>query len=102
MKSHLRKVVGDHKLSYEEISTIVTQVEACLNSRPLAPIPDPNKGIEVLTPGHFIIGRPLTSLPDPESSHQDISLIKRWHLVQAMVRHFWRRWSTEYLVTLSL
>ena len=88
MKLHLRKVIGDTKLSFEELYTLLTQVEACLNSRPLAPSPDPNECMEVLTPGHFLIGKPLQSLPDPSASYQLISLLKRWHLVQAITRHF--------------
>ena len=57
--------------------------------------------LEALTPGHFIIGQPLEALPDPSESYLSISLLKRWHLVQLFVRHFWQRWSTEYLATLS-
>ena len=29
-----------------------------------------------------------------------MSLLRRWHLCQSLVRHFWKRWSTEYLSTL--
>ena len=29
-----------------------------------------------------------------------MSLLRRWHLSQSLVRHFWKRWSTEYLSTL--
>ena len=97
MKTHLRRVIANNKLSFEEFSTILTQVEACLNSRPLAPLPCDDDGIEALTPGHFLIGRPLESLPDPSFSYRSVSLLRRWHLCQALVRHFWQRWSTEYL-----
>ena len=102
MKKHLKCVISDHKLTFEELSTVLSQVEACLNSRPLTPLPDSEDCIEVLTPGHFLIGQPLEALSDPSGSyHQPISLLRRWQLVQSTVRHFWKRWSAEYLITLT-
>ena len=95
MKSHLKKVVGDSKLTFEELTTVLSQIEACMNSRPL--IPDPcDDGIEPLTPGHFLIGRPLGALPDPSSSYQSMSILRRWNLCQTLTRHFWKRWSRDY------
>ena len=92
-KYHLRRMIGTQRLDYQEFSTVATQVESCLNSRPLTTTtshsPD---GIMVLTPGHFLIGRPLRAYPDT-----DVSLHRRWTLCQAIVQHFWRRWSAEYL-----
>ena len=88
------------KFIFEELTTLLTQIEAVLNSRPLVPLPSDDDGIEALTPGHFLIGRPLESIPDPSSSYGSLSILRRWHLVQALVRHFWKRWSREYLVTL--
>ena len=59
------------KLTFEELSTILIQVEACLNSRPLVPINSPDDdGIELLIPGHFLIGKPITALPDPQFSYK--------------------------------
>ncbi len=63
-KTHLRKILGEVKLTYEEMSTVLSQIEACLNSRPLVPLNNEDDGIEALTPGHFLIGRPLKALPD--------------------------------------
>ena len=64
MKTHLRHVISDVKLTFEEFTTILAQVEAVLNSRPLVSMPCDDDGIEPLTPGHFLIGKPLESLPD--------------------------------------
>ena len=100
-KLHLRCVVGEIKLTFEELTTVLTQIETCLNSRPLVPLPNSEEGFEALMPGHFLVGRPLELLPDPSSSYRSMSLLRRWNLCQALVRYFWKRWSTEYLVTLQ-
>lgn len=60
-KHHLRRVVGNSHLTYEEFSTVLAQIEAVLNSRPIHPMSaDPND-LRPLSPGHFLIGRPLTA-----------------------------------------
>jgi hypothetical protein len=59
-------VVGNVKLTFEEFSHILTQVEACLNSRPSIPASTADDdGIETLSPSHFLIGKPLAAFPDP-------------------------------------
>lgn len=75
MKMHLKRIVGNSKLSFEEFCTVLAQIESCLNSRPLVALPSGEDAIEALTPGHFLIGRPLESLPDPPSSYRSISLL---------------------------
>ncbi len=97
VKTHLRRVVRDVRLTFEELTTLLSQVEACLNSRPLAPLPDSDDGFEALTPGHFIIGRPLEAIPDPSSSYQTVSLLRSWRLCQSLARQVWQLWSTEYI-----
>ena len=102
MKTYFRKVTANVKLTYEEASTVLIQIEACLNSRPLTSVLTDNEGIEVLTPGHFLIGQPLMAVPDPPSSYNtSITLLRRWQLCQSIVRQFWSRWSCEYLINLN-
>ena len=48
MKKHL-KVTGEVKLTYEELSTVMAQIEACLNRRPLILLPSDKEGIEVFS-----------------------------------------------------
>ena len=88
MKAHLKCVIGETKLTFEKFATILTKVEACLNSQPLTPLSCDGDTIEPLTPGHFLIGRPMEALPDPPDSYRSISLLRRWHLCQLVVRHF--------------
>ena len=100
MKAHLKRILGDVRLTYEELSTLLTQIEACLNSRPLIPLPNDDDGIEALTPGHFLVGKPLMALPEV-TSNNSISLLKRWQLCKSLLRHFWKRWSSEYISQLG-
>ncbi len=48
-KTHFKKVVGSTKLTFEEATTVLTQVKAY--SRPLVPLPFDDDGVEALTPG---------------------------------------------------
>ena len=70
LKTHLHRIVGNSRLTFEELTTVLSQIEGCLNSRPLGVIPHCNdKGLEVLTPGHFLIGHPIEAMPDHEHSY---------------------------------
>ncbi len=89
MKKHLRCIVGNTKLTYEELATVLCQIEAVLNSRSLTALPSEGE-VEALTPGHFLVGRPLEAIPDPRDiSERPISSLRRWNLCQPLVRHFW-------------
>ncbi|XP_033231662.1 uncharacterized protein LOC117182667 [Belonocnema kinseyi] len=49
-KHHLKRVIGDHKLTFEELSTVLVEIEACLNSRPLYPLTNEVDDLTALTP----------------------------------------------------
>lgn len=99
----LSKIIGDRSLVFEELATVFSKVEAALNSRPMFSVTnDPNDlELECLSPGHFLIGQPLLALPEQDSCHENLSLLKRWQLVRQITQHFWRRWQAEYLHTLQ-
>lgn len=96
-KYHMKRVIGDSTLTFEEITTVLSQIEACLNSRPLSKVSSNAEDPFPLTPGHFLIGEPLVLVPDSNYETSNISNLRRWQLTQRMVQHFWRRWQQEYL-----
>lgn len=82
------------------MATLLAQIEACLNSRPLQALNDDPEDLEALTPGHFLIGSALNAVPD-SSPFTQTPPTNRWRLLQQMRAHFWERWSSEYLHSLT-
>ncbi|XP_071057562.1 uncharacterized protein [Onthophagus taurus] len=102
VKTHLARVIGDQIMTYEELYTVLTQIEAVLNSRPLQAMSSDRNDFQSLTPGHFLVLEPLNSVvPDPALSGINIGRLTRWQLLQSMVQSFWKRWSGGYLHTLQ-
>ncbi|XP_055590957.1 uncharacterized protein LOC129743040 [Uranotaenia lowii] len=99
-KKHLLRQVGSSSLYYEDLVTTLAQIEACMNSRPLCPLSDDPNDFEALTPGHFLIGAPMMTLPDPDYKEVPINRLGRYELIQQRTQHFWNRWTNEYLVEL--
>ena len=54
-KRCLRKVIGRNCLTYDELLTLITEVEAVLNSRPLTYVSSEDVD-EPLTPSHLLVG----------------------------------------------
>lgn len=100
-KHHLRRVMGNALLTFEELCTVLTQVEAILNSRPMYPLSSDPNDLEPLTPAHFLVGRPLIAVPEPEVQDIQISRLSRYQLIQQLHQHFWSRWRNEYLLELQ-
>jgi hypothetical protein len=101
MKHHLKRIIGVQRLTFEEFTTTITQIEAILNSRPLTPESTSPDDLAALTPGHFLIGAPLTSIPEPSLLEVKTNHLSRWQLLQQFVQSFWKRWSSEYLTRLQ-
>ncbi|XP_011884101.1 PREDICTED: uncharacterized protein LOC105571245 [Vollenhovia emeryi] len=68
-KRHLHTVTEGRVLTYEEYSTILAQIEAVLNSRPLTPLSSDPSDLSVLTPAHLLIGSSL--LQPGQKNHLD-------------------------------
>ncbi|XP_044595862.1 uncharacterized protein LOC123272906 [Cotesia glomerata] len=97
VKSHLLRTIGENHLTYEEMTTLLTQIEAVLNSRPIGPISDDPDDLSVLTPSHFLIGGPSTVIPEASLENRKISKLNRWHLIRQITESFWNKWMEQCL-----
>ncbi|XP_052748143.1 uncharacterized protein LOC128200069 isoform X2 [Galleria mellonella] len=100
-KHLLRRILDKTHLNYEEMATLLIQIEAILNSRPITPISDNPSDIYPLTPAHFLIGRSIIFLPHPEIVDRRFSSLQRFQRIELLKQHFWNRFSNEYVVWLQ-
>ncbi|XP_055714973.1 uncharacterized protein LOC129809183 [Phlebotomus papatasi] len=101
-KYHLKRILGQTPLNYEEMCTVLCQVEAVLNSRPIIPVSSSVDDPPYITPGHFLLGAPPAQLPDPTLYHLPINHLDRWQLCQKLQQDFTKRWKKEYLHALQI
>lgn len=106
VKTCLRKILGRSYLQFEELQTLICEVEAVINSRPLSYLHTDSSEPSPLTPAHFLTGQRITTLPSypqSESSVRNTSatqLNKRLRYRQRLSTEFWNRWKKEYLMEL--
>ncbi|XP_075157614.1 uncharacterized protein LOC142230879 [Haematobia irritans] len=74
-KHHFKRVAGSHKFTYEQLATVLARIEGALNSRPISAISEDPSDLTALTPGHFLKGAPMLSLPEPLT--QNMSAVNR-------------------------
>ncbi|KAL0895261.1 hypothetical protein ABMA27_011414 [Loxostege sticticalis] len=101
LKTHLHRVIGNQLLTYEELLTVLVQIECIMNSRPLTVVSsDPSP--EVITPAHFLMSTPLQYLPAVDLKDVRINLVQRKQLLDSIVQSYWKKWRLEYLHTLQV
>ena len=103
LKRPLKVVLGKALLTFQELETVLTDIEAQVNSRPITYVGDDVRDGMHLTPAHLLIGRPLGQLPRvPNQREVELNLKKRFLYRQRVADHFWQRWIKEYLPSLNV
>ncbi|XP_075161640.1 uncharacterized protein LOC142234394 [Haematobia irritans] len=96
-KTHFRKHASGFKYTFEEFSTVLSRIEACLNSRPLCPMSESSQELVALTPGHFLVGSPILAPPEQLEEESPLHLVHRFRKMKALSQQFCLRWKDEYL-----
>jgi len=91
-------------MDFESLRTLLIEIEATINSRPLTYTYDDEEGVSYpLTPAHLIYGRRIA--PEPSNRQFEIisthkSLTKKAQYHKHLLEQFMNSWKKEYLTSL--
>ena len=97
----LKSLLGNQTVDEEGLCTLMCEVEAIINGRPLTPVSDDPRDLSALTPNHLLLLRYSTTFPPGLFRKEDIYIRRRWKQVQYLADQFWVRWIREYLPILQ-
>ena len=98
VKDVLRKTLYRAFLSYDEMTTLLKQIESIINSRPITYLFDDDVE-QPLTPSHLLIGKRSTQLPPAIANSYDTE--GRSVYRELLLAQFEKRWKKEFLSQLQ-
>lgn len=101
-KYHFYRVLNTRILTPEQMYTLVVQIEACMNARPLFAQTDDHRDLNPITPAHLVIGRSTLQCPLTEDVHEIVdNRLTIWGLQQKLYQQFWTQWKEDYIAGLQ-
>ena len=105
-KSSMYKVIGGSNISFDELSTLLCEIEAIMNSRPISYVYDDIHEGQAITPSLLLCGKDITQLPAGMFNHkfdrkQPQTCRERLKYLEKLKTYFWTRYTREYLTELS-
>lgn len=97
----LYSVLKLQTLDDEGLHTVLCEVEAILNSRPLTTATNDPQDLQPLTPNDLLLLKAKPILPPGIFDQGDLYTRRRWRQVQYLANLFWKRWTLEYLPLLQ-
>ncbi|XP_046551559.1 uncharacterized protein LOC124261296 [Haliotis rubra] len=97
----LRSLVREQTLDDETLRTVLCEIEAIVNNRPISKASSDPNDLEALTPNHLLLMKRKPNLPPGMSDLGGSYPRRRWRQVQYMADLFWKRWLREYLPLLQ-
>lgn len=93
VKLHLNRVARNASLPYEQLYTLLVQIDAIFNSRPTTPLSNDPSDLTPLTPSHFLIGDTLVTYVEPRILHINERRLSKWQYIEQLRQQFWQRWN---------
>lgn len=108
VKRALRKSLGRKLLTLVQMQTLLKEVEAVLNSRPLVYVGDDINSRLTLTHGHLLSLNPRIGIPETDVTVCEYSpcettgtkLLETWKKGQKLLDTFLSTWREDYLISL--
>ncbi|XP_059356924.1 uncharacterized protein LOC132095850 [Carassius carassius] len=89
------------RLMHEVLTTLMAEVMAIMNSRPLTPISSDAGMPQVLSPAMLLTQKASVAPASPGNFEIGHLHKNQWRQVQMLADSFWKRWKQEYLYTLQ-
>ena len=101
-KASVRKVLSGVQVSYVELNTLLKEVAAVVNSRPISYVYDDVHEGQAITPSMLYCGKDLTQLPPDMFNFRfgrkhPMTCKERLKYLDKVQSYFWTRFSREYL-----
>lgn len=96
MKQALYKVIVKSTLRWNELESVILDVETTLNNRPLGYV-DYDYTKPILTPNLLVLGDQNATTDDAVDSDEEADVKKQLKRITTFKERVWRRWTNEYL-----
>lgn len=94
--------LGRTQLTHELLITLMAEVVAIVNARPITALPSDPDDPRPLSPAMLLTMKTRPAGPSPGQFLQpDLYVRRRWRRVQYLADQFWTRWRREYLQSLQ-
>ena len=100
-KKALKAVLKDRVVPKETLRNSLVETEGILNSRPITHVSSDAGDVEALTPNHLLLLRANPNYEDAVVTDREVNSSKLWRQFQALANFFWRRFTKEYLTSLT-
>lgn len=91
--------VSTKHLTLEVLCTLMAEVAAIINGRPLVTVSSDPDCPEILTPAALVTQK---TSPPVNLQYHPVDPRTQWKYVQALADTFWKRWRVEYTQTLQV
>jgi hypothetical protein len=97
----LRALSKEQVVDDESLHTLMCEVEAIMNGRPITKVSDDARDPNALTPNHLLLAQSNPIFPPGIFKRSDVYSKRRWCQIQYLTDIFWKRWTCEYLPLLQ-
>ena len=108
-KQAIKKTLGRAFITLQQLETIVMEIEAMLNDRPLTYVSPDLSNPELFTPSHLLFGRKIRQVPHALNKPEELedptyvygsAMREKVNRHTMVVEKFWNPWKTECLTSL--
>jgi len=106
IKDLLKRSLGRASLTFDQMRTLVAEVEGVLNSRPLYYAAEDKDAPKAISPSFFLIGQRTSTLPNYHASSLEYeqsskeNLVRKERYRRTLLSHIWNQWRNNYLMDL--